>query len=173
MADPKIERHWHAMLALIDLLAAGFIITHVICLIAVKLWNIWLNVWDGTVMKNCNIAFGNTLKSKLLGACNLSSNDVMIETLTLKWIEIIWLSKSSFKLFSWNWIHKNIIERPLAMLGTEVIDIPKETMEYKWDKEDNFEDNLKNHPPKTTGVTWHCDPWNETCPLIEFLNDSK
>jgi hypothetical protein len=39
------------------------------------------------------------------------------------------------------------------MLGTKVIAIPKETMEYKWDDEDNFEDNLKNHPPKTTGVT--------------------
>jgi hypothetical protein len=37
MADCKIERHWHAMLALTDLLAAGFIITRVICLIAMKL----------------------------------------------------------------------------------------------------------------------------------------
>jgi hypothetical protein len=40
MADRKIEHHWHAMLALIDLLAAGFIITRVKCLIVVKLQNI-------------------------------------------------------------------------------------------------------------------------------------
>jgi hypothetical protein len=53
---------------------------------------------------------------------------------------------------NWNWIQKNIIKRPLAMLGTKIVDIPKETMKCDWDDEYNLKDELMYHPPKTTSV---------------------
>jgi hypothetical protein len=104
-------------------------------------------------MKNCDIAFGNTLKSKLLGACNPSSNNVMIEPSMPKSFKIICLPKASFKFHYWDRIHDNIVKGPMAMFWTKIIDIPKETVKCDWDNEYNLKDELKYHPPKTTSVT--------------------
>jgi len=39
------------------------------------------------------------------------------------------------------------------MLGTEIVDIPKENMKCDWDDKYNLKDELKYHPPNTTSVT--------------------
>jgi hypothetical protein len=66
-----------------------------------------------------------------------------------KSFEIICFPKASFKFHSWDRIHDNIVKGLLAMFWTKIIDVPKETVK----RNQYNKDGMKDHQPKTSGVT--------------------
>ena len=104
------------------------------------------------------------------GVSFVQSNDpnAMIESKALKRINIIQFTRSTFKFYARNRIPKYIEKRPLAMLRSKIIYSPKDCVQC----DRNNEDNLKNSPPESSGVTGNCNPWEETWPLIKILNKS-
>ncbi len=155
MTDCKVECHWHAVFTLVDVLSAGIVLTHIICLVSMKLWSIQCNVQNGTVVKYWHVVFGDSFHCKSFCTSNLPSNNVIIEPSTPKSFEIICFPKASFTFHSWDRIHDKIVKGPLAMFWTKIGDVPKETVKCNWYNKNG----LNDHPPKTSGVTQNCNPW--------------
>ena len=89
----------------------------------------------------CNVSCISLL-GKSSVSCNSTSNIIMIESPTLKSIEVICFAKSPFKFYSRNRIEKNVDERSLATLGSKIIHPPKESINQDW----NDEEDLNKRP---------------------------
>ena len=157
------------MLVFTDLFAHRLIVHSEIRFVSMNLWCRWIYIWTRAIMNKRNCTLGRMFQCKPFGLCNSMSNDVVIETMTLKTIKIIWFTKTSFEFYSWNGILQNVYKGPFAMLWTEFIKIPTESVEHDWDNEYC----LNKRPPKMAGVAWNCNPWKKTYPLIDFLKRSN
>jgi hypothetical protein len=118
------------------------------CLIAVKSRCIRINIREPTVMNNRSNALSCLFLCESFPSRNLTSDNVMVETTTLKQIKIIQFSRSTFELNSWDRILKDVEKGPLAMLRSKIVNSPKESVQRNW----NDKDNLKNRPPESSGV---------------------
>ncbi len=150
------------MLAFTDLFAHRLIVHCEIHFVSMNLWCRWINIWTRAIMNKRNHTLGRTFQCKPFEPSNLMSNDVVIEATMSKTIKIIWFTNTSFKFYSWNGILQNVYKGPFAILWTEFVNIPKESIGRDWDNEYC----LNKCPPKTTGVAWNCNQWEKAYPLI-------
>ncbi len=72
-------------------------------------------------------------------SCNLTSNIIMIESPTLKGIEVICFAESHFEFYSQNRIEKNVDERSLVTLVSKIIQSPKERINRDWNDEEDLD----------------------------------
>ncbi len=126
VADCKVNCHWHAVFTVVNLLAHGFRIQREICLIAVKSRCSWIDIRYPTTMNNWNHVLSRSFLCQAFPACNLTSQNAMIESTTSKQINIIRFTRSTFKFYARNRVPKYIEKRPLAMLRSKIIYSPKE-----------------------------------------------
>jgi hypothetical protein len=75
-------------------------------------------------------------------SCNLTGNDIMIESPMSKSLKVICFTKSSFKFYPWNRIEKNTKESSPAILGSKIIYSLKESV----DCDGNDEEYLDKRP---------------------------
>ena len=93
---------------------------------------------DRTIVNcRCN-AFRISFHVQSSVSCNSTSNIIMIELQMLRSIEVICFIKSLIKLYPWNRIEKNVYERSLAPLGSEIIHSPKESINRDWNDEEDL-----------------------------------
>ncbi len=115
-----------------------FIMYYEVCFISMKSqWN-GINVQMWTTMNDWNNALGDLFSRKTFGTCYSLSNRILIESMTLKRIEIIQFTNLSFKFYSLNRVFENVEERLFAMLRSKIIDSPKESVECDWNNEYNL-----------------------------------
>ena len=96
----------------------------------------------------------------------------MIESPTLKRIEVICFAKSPLEFYSRNRIEKNVNERSLATLGSKIVHSPEESINRDWNNEEDF----NKRPHQTSHLTCNCNPSKKSYPpngLVKYLNRDK
>ena len=140
--------------------AHWIIIQSKIRLIHIKLWGSGVDMRDRAVMNCWCNASCMLLHIQSFVSCNWTSNDIMIELLTLKSLKVICFTKSSFEFDPWNRIEKNIKESFPVTLGSKIIYSLKENI----DCDQNDEEYLDKRPHEMSYPAWDCNPRKKTFP---------